>query len=144
MLIFIRRGRVTPLIRGDVAGPILGVDGTSMEMRIEAPRAEQGHRSDTNDRINDNEPASVPNKFPLRWLWRAAFLPLFMLLVILEPVVTFILAGLALLGLLTTLFFEIFGAPGFPVWIMLSLSLGLAIALIPYHALIRALSNAYR
>ncbi len=88
--------------------------------------------------------ASSANKFPIRWLWRATFLPLLMLLVILEPVVRFVLAGLALLGLVTTLFFAIFGAPGFPIWIMLSLSLGFAIALIPYHALIRALSNAYR
>jgi carbon starvation protein CstA len=41
----------------------------------------------------------------IRWLWRAACLPVLMLLVILEPLVTFVLAGLTLLGLLTTLFF---------------------------------------
>jgi hypothetical protein len=78
-----------------------------------------------------------------RWLYRAACLPVLLLLVILEPVVTFVLAALALLGVLTTLFFYLVGRPGFPVWTMLALSLGCAIALVPYHALIRVLSNTY-
>ena len=64
-----------------------------------------------------------------------------MMLVILEPLVTFVLAALALLGLLTTLFFYLVGSPEFPVWTMLALSLGFAIALVPYHALIRLLSS---
>jgi hypothetical protein len=83
-----------------------------------------------------------PNSVPyIRRLWRAACLPVLMLLVILEPLVTFALAGLALLGLLTTLFFYLVGPPDFPVWTMLALSLGFAITLVPYHALIRLLSN---
>jgi hypothetical protein len=77
----------------------------------------------------------------VRWLWRAACLPVLMVLVILEPLVTFVLAALALFGLLTTLFFYFVGPPEFPVWTMLALSLGFAIALVPYHALIRLLSN---
>jgi hypothetical protein len=77
----------------------------------------------------------------VRWLWRAACLPVLMVLVVLEPLVTCVLAALALLGLLTTLFFYLVGPPGFPVWTMLALSLGFAIALVPYHALIRLLSN---
>jgi hypothetical protein len=52
-----------------------------------------------------------------------------------------VLSALALLGLLTTLFFYLVGPPEFPVWTMLALSLGFAIALVPYHALIRLLSN---
>jgi hypothetical protein len=82
----------------------------------------------------------------LRWLWRAACLPVLMLLVILEPLVTFVFAALALLGLLTTLFFYLVGPPEFPVWTMLALSLGFAIALVPYHALIRLLlsPDSYR
>jgi hypothetical protein len=64
-----------------------------------------------------------------------------MLLVVLEPIVTFVLAALALLGVLTTLFFKLVGPPGFPVWTMLAMSLGFAIAPVPYHALIRALSK---
>src|SRR5258708_1851300 len=71
----------------------------------------------------------------VRWLWRAACLPVLMVLVILEPLVTLVLAALALLGqLLTTLFFYLVGPPGIPVWTMLALSLGFAIALAPYHA----------
>lgn len=76
-----------------------------------------------------------------RGLWRVAGLPLLLLLVILEPLVTFMLAALSLLGLLTTAFFYLVGPPEFPVWTMLALSLGFAIALVPYHALIRLLSN---
>lgn len=83
-----------------------------------------------------------PNSVPaIRWLWRAACLPVLMVLVILEPLITFVLAGLTLLGLLTTLFFYLVGSPDFPVWTMLTLSVGFAIALVPYHALIRLLSN---
>jgi hypothetical protein len=77
----------------------------------------------------------------LRGLWRLAGLPVLLFLVILEPLVTFVFAALALLGLLTTVFFFLVGPPGFPVWTMLALSLGFAIALLPYHALIRLLSN---
>ena len=77
----------------------------------------------------------------MRGLWRVAGLPALLFLVILEPLVTFVFAALALLGLLTTVFFLLVGPPGFPVWTMLALSLGFAIALLPYHALIRLLSN---
>jgi hypothetical protein len=77
----------------------------------------------------------------VRSLWRVTTLPVLLTLVILEPVVTLLLAGLALLGLLLTLFFYLVGPPGFPVWTMLALSLGFAIVLVPYHALIRLLSS---
>jgi hypothetical protein len=77
----------------------------------------------------------------MRGFWRVAGLPVLLFLVILEPLVTFVLAALSLLGLLTTVFFLLVGPPGFPVWTMLALSLGFAITLLPYHALIRLLSN---
>jgi hypothetical protein len=77
----------------------------------------------------------------MRGLWRVAGLPVLLFLVILEPLVTFVLAALSLLGLLTTVFFLLVGPPGFPAWTMLALSLGFAIILLPYHALIRLLSN---
>lgn len=76
----------------------------------------------------------------IRWLWRAVCLPLLMVLVILEPLVTLALGELALFGLLTTLFFYLVGPPEFPVWTMLALSIGFAVALVPYHASIRLLS----
>jgi hypothetical protein len=85
---------------------------------------------------------NIPNFAPpIRWLWRAACLPVLMVLVILERLVTFVLGALALLGLLTTLFFYLVGPPEFPVWTMLALSLGFAIALVPYHALVGLLSS---
>jgi hypothetical protein len=87
--------------------------------------------------IGDDIPLTI-----VRWLWRAACLPVLMVLVILEPLVTFVFSALALLGLLTTLFLYLVGPPGFPVWTMLVLSLGFATALVPYHALIRLLSNS--
>ena len=85
---------------------------------------------------------SLNSVHPIRWLCRVVCLPVLMLLVILEPLVTFAFAALALLGLLTTLFFYLVGPPDFPLWTMLALSLGFAIVLMPYHALIRMLSNA--
>ena len=87
---------------------------------------------------------SINSVHPIRWLWRVTSLPVLMLLVILEPLVTFAFAALALLGLLTTLFFYLVGPRDFPLWTMLALSLGFAIALVPYYALIRLLSNAFR
>jgi len=88
--------------------------------------------------VDINSPNFAPS---IRWLWRAACLPMLMVLVILEPLVTFVLATLALLGLLTTLLFYLVGLPEFPVWTMLALSLGFAIALVPYYALIRLMSS---
>jgi hypothetical protein len=85
---------------------------------------------------------SANSVHPTRWFWRLACLLVLMLLVILEPLVTFTFAALALLGLLTTLFFHLIGPPDFPRWTMLALSLGFALALVPYHAPIRKLSNA--
>jgi hypothetical protein len=84
---------------------------------------------------------SVPS---VRWLWRLACLPVLFLLVVLEPLISFVLAALALLGLLTTLFFYLVGSPEFPVGTMLALSIGFALALVPYHALIRLLSDCGR
>ena len=91
------------------------------------------------------EKVMIGDDIPLiivRRLWRAACLPVLMVLVILELLVTFVLAGFALLGLLTTLLFYLVGPPEFPVWTMLALSFAFAIALVPYHLLIRLLSSS--
>jgi hypothetical protein len=44
-------------------------------------------------------------------LWKSLSLPVFILLATLEPVVSFVLGSLALLGVLTALFFKSIGAP---------------------------------
>ena len=73
-------------------------------------------------------------------VWRVAALPLLVVLALLEPLITFTFAALSLLGLLVTLFFYLVGPPGFHVLTMLAISLGFALILVPYHALVRWLS----
>lgn len=77
----------------------------------------------------------------LRGLWFLVRLPVFRLLVILEPVVAFVLGGLALAGVLTTIFFVLIHAPHFPAWTMLTISLGFGFALMFYEALLRVFSR---
>jgi hypothetical protein len=73
----------------------------------------------------------------LRLLWNALRLPLFMFLAILEPIVGFILGALALLGVLTALFFKFYGAPHFPFALMVAVSVGFGLMLVGYYALLR-------
>jgi hypothetical protein len=77
-------------------------------------------------------------------VWAAVRLPVLLVVVLLEPVVRVVCAGLAILGLLTTIFFKLVGPPTFP-WIeMLTISLGFSILLLAYYALIRLLSGPQR
>jgi hypothetical protein len=73
-------------------------------------------------------------------LWHVIRLPVLMLLVTLEPIVSFFLGGLALLGVLTTLFFWALGVPHFPAFTMMALSLGVGFTAVLYQAAIRVLS----
>jgi len=73
-------------------------------------------------------------------VWHCIRLPLFLLLLVLEPVVTLVLGAFALLGVLTALFWKFFGPPDFPFLLMLSISLGLELVLIVYHKLLRLLA----
>jgi hypothetical protein len=77
----------------------------------------------------------------LRGLWFLVRLPIFTLLVILEPVVALLLGGLALAGVLTTIFFVLIHAPHFPAWTMLSLSVGFGLVLMLYEAVLRVFSR---
>jgi len=49
-------------------------------------------------------------------VWHLLRIPVLLLLVILEPVIAFLCGGLALLGVLATVFFTVVHAPHFPVW----------------------------
>ncbi|MDB6086860.1 MAG: hypothetical protein JWN43_4741, partial [Gammaproteobacteria bacterium] len=71
-----------------------------------------------------------------RALWLLVRLPVLTLLVILEPVVTLVFGGLALAGVLTTIFFVVVQAPHFPAWTMLTISIGFGLALMFYEALL--------
>jgi hypothetical protein len=74
-------------------------------------------------------------------LWHGIRLPVLMLLIIVEPVVSFLLGGLALLGVLTTIFFWSLKVPQFPAFTMLMLSLGFGLASVLYQIAIRVLSD---
>lgn len=77
----------------------------------------------------------------LRWLWNFARLPILLSLVTLEPIVALLLGGIALLGLLATIFFELITAPHFPAGSMLAVSISFALALTLYEGAIRILSD---
>ena len=78
----------------------------------------------------------------LLWLlWQSIRLPMFLLLAILEPVVSFVLGSLALLGVLTALSLKFYGVPHFPFALMLGVSVGLGLMLAGYYALLRLLSR---
>jgi hypothetical protein len=68
-------------------------------------------------------------------------LPIVTLLVILEPVVSLVFGGLALLGMLMTLFYNLIGLPHFPTWTVLSLSVGFGIVVRVYRGLIHVLAR---
>ena len=56
-------------------------------------------------------------------LWQGIRLPTFLLLSVLEPIVSFILGSLALLGVLTAFFWKFVGPPHFPFLLALGISL---------------------
>jgi len=63
-------------------------------------------------------------------------------LVVLEPIVSLVCAGIAVLGILTALFFRLVSTdPRFPFWGMLAVSVGFAVALYIYEAAILRLSR---
>lgn len=86
-------------------------------------------------------PAALHPRHFLRSLWHVARLPILLPLVILEPIVAFLLGGTAVLGLLTTAFFELVAAPHFPAGMMLAVSISFALALVLYEGAIRILTN---
>lgn len=77
----------------------------------------------------------------LLWiLWQGVRIPALALLVILEPIVRLILAGAALLLVLTALFYRLIGMPRFPFWTMLALGIASMLLLALYYGLLRLLS----
>lgn len=75
-------------------------------------------------------------RFALRVLWQCVRVPVFLLLVTLEPIVTFVLGAFALLGILTALFWEFFGPPHFHFFLVGGVSLGLALGRVLYQKLV--------
>lgn len=86
-------------------------------------------------------PARLHFRQVLRWLWNVGRLPILLPLVILEPIAAVLLGGMALLGLLATIFFKLIAAPHFPSGTMLTVSISFALALLLYEGAIRILSD---
>lgn len=77
----------------------------------------------------------------LRLTWHALRLPVLALLVVMEPFVRVILTSIAALGVFTALFFEfLVRLPHFPFGLMMGLSAGFALLLVPYYGAIRLFS----
>jgi hypothetical protein len=69
-------------------------------------------------------------------IWRAVCAPIHALLALLEPIVSFVLGLLALLGICMSMAFEML-RPQFPFWTMVSISLSFLLALALYHLVLR-------
>jgi hypothetical protein len=76
----------------------------------------------------------------IRAIWCILRLPIVTLLVLLEPVVSVVFNGIALLGVLMVLFYKLIGFPHFPTWTMLAVSIGFALVVTLYRGLILILS----
>ena len=76
-------------------------------------------------------------------IWIAIRLPAVTLLIILEPFVTICLMGFATMGVITCILNYLFlQFPHFPYALMLSISIGSALLLLPYYGLMRFLSRS--
>jgi hypothetical protein len=98
-------------------------------------------------KLNDSEEHRQVRAGDLGWfilwlLWQCVRVPALLLLVTLEPVVTFVLSALALMGVLAAFFWELVGPPHFhfPFFLVLGISLGFALARFLYYALLSLLS----
>ena len=110
-------------------------DGSPMRVSSE-------HRSALRNAMAGAAPIALALLVALLWLaWQALRVPLLTLLVILEPIVSFLLTALALLIALTALLWAFADSkPNFPFWTVLAGSLACVLVLALYHALMRALS----
>ncbi|MGH8131823.1 MAG: hypothetical protein ACRETP_01100 [Steroidobacteraceae bacterium] len=93
----------------------------------------------SSETIGEQRPTVASHLFrgTLWLMWQAIRLPVFVFLVILEPVVRIVLGSVALLCMLTAFFFKGYGVPHFPFLLMIATSLGLGLALVGYYALLR-------
>ena len=75
-------------------------------------------------------------------VWSIVRIPILAFLIVLEPVVSFALAGLALTGILMAFLWKWTSAdPRFPFWAMLGIAIGLGVALFLYEGLINFFSR---
>jgi hypothetical protein len=77
-----------------------------------------------------------------RMAWSVVRIPALAFLIVLEPVVGVVLAGLSLFGILVTFLFKWTSVdPRFPFWMMLGISIGFGVMLFLYEGLISLMSR---
>jgi hypothetical protein len=73
--------------------------------------------------------------------WQIVRLMIVALLMLLEPILGFVLCGLALVGAIVSVMLKFSGAvPQFPFWSALAISVGLYFAFLLYSVVVRALA----
>jgi hypothetical protein len=71
--------------------------------------------------------------------WQIARLVIVALLMLVEPILGFVLCGLAVVGVIVSVILKFSGAaPKFPFWSALAMSLGLYLAFLVYGVVVRA------
>jgi hypothetical protein len=86
----------------------------------------------------DRSPVALNSPNALALVWNFLRIPIAAVLVLLEPVVCFLLAALAILSVIAAIFWKVSGiAPAFPLWGLLAFSASSVALLALYYALIR-------
>lgn len=80
--------------------------------------------------------------YVLRMLWLIVRLPVLAVLLVLEPLVSLVLAAFGFIGIVVAVILKFSGdLPHFPFWEMMAFSVGALLLLMAYHALIGILSR---
>jgi hypothetical protein len=99
----------------------------------------------TNDRQRFREPraAGVAGSFLLNVMviaWQVARMLIVAILMFVEPIIGFVLCGLAMVGVIVSVILKFSGAaPNFPFWPALAMSVGLYVAFLLYVIVVRSL-----
>jgi hypothetical protein len=96
-------------------------------------------------RINDDDEQHVWRLLAagaLRVAWQVVRLPILSVLIVLEPLVCFILSALSILGFFVALVMKLSGdVPSAHIWMMVAFSVGCALLILVYYAVMRLFSR---
>jgi len=94
-------------------------------------------------RFSESRIAGVVGSFLLKAMaigWQIARLLIVALLMLVEPILGFVLCGLAVIGVIVSVILKFSGAaPKFPFWSAIAISVGLYLAFLVYGVVVRAL-----
>jgi hypothetical protein len=98
----------------------------------------------TNDRqrFRKSSAAGAVGSFLLNVMvtaWQVARVLIVALLIFVESIIGFALCGLALVGVIVSVILKFAGAPNFPFWSALAMSVGLYVAFLLYVVVVRSL-----